>query len=119
MEKQEVVDEIRTRYTLVVGMLDERARRTVAASEALALGWGGITLVARATGLARATIGLGIKEVLGLLITAPLPRLDTYAAPVAGARNWWRATQSYWSIWSNWSSRRCAAIQSRRCAGLA
>jgi transposase len=71
MEKEEVVDEIRTRYTLVAGMLDERARRTVAASEALALGWGGITLVARATGLARATIGLGIKEVRGVLDTAP------------------------------------------------
>jgi len=75
MEKQEVVDQIRTRYTLVAGMLDERARRTVAASEALALGWGGITVVARATGLARATIGLGIKEVRGVFDTAPPGRL--------------------------------------------
>ena len=75
MEKQEVVDQVRTRYTLVAGMLDERARRTVAASEALALGWGGITVVARATGLARATIGLGIKEVRGVFDTAPPGRL--------------------------------------------
>ena len=53
------------RYARVAGVLDERSRRAVAASEALALGWGGITAVARATGLARKVIQLGIKELRG------------------------------------------------------
>src|SRR5262249_40429314 len=40
----------------------ERVRRQWAASEALAIGWGGIALVAQATGLARNTIAQGIRE---------------------------------------------------------
>jgi hypothetical protein len=42
----------------------------LAASEALTVGWGGITLVARATGLARSTIGLGVKELRGTVAVA-------------------------------------------------
>src|SRR3712207_386883 len=47
---------IRERYARVAGTLDERSRRAVAASEALALGWGGITAVSRATGLSRTAL---------------------------------------------------------------
>lgn len=53
------------RYARVAGSLDERGRRAVVGAEALALGWGGITAVARATGLARKTIARGIGEVRG------------------------------------------------------
>jgi len=53
------------RYARVAGCLDERGRRAVVAAEALALGRGGITAVARATGLARQTIARGIGEVCG------------------------------------------------------
>jgi hypothetical protein len=42
--------------------MDERLHRRWAASEALALGWGGITLVAQATGLSQTTIRAGIAE---------------------------------------------------------
>ena len=42
--------------------LDERGRRLVAAAEAFAAGYGGITAVAAATGLAPSTIGRGLKE---------------------------------------------------------
>jgi hypothetical protein len=42
--------------------MDERLHRLWAASEALALGWGGITLVAEATGLSQTTIRAGIAE---------------------------------------------------------
>jgi hypothetical protein len=42
--------------------LDERVRRHWSASEAIALGWGGITLVAQATGLSPVTIRQGIAE---------------------------------------------------------
>ena len=43
-------------------VLNERMRRLVAAAQAQALGYGGVTLVAAATGLARSTITQGIKE---------------------------------------------------------
>lgn len=53
---------IKRRFEQGAGKLDERARRLGAASEALALGWGGISAVSRATGLSRKAISHGIKE---------------------------------------------------------
>ena len=41
---------------------DERGRRVFAASEARAAGWGGLAAVSEITGLARSTIGRGLKE---------------------------------------------------------
>lgn len=46
-------------------MLDENALRAWAASEALAIGRGGISLVSKVTGLSRTTISKGIEEVEG------------------------------------------------------
>ena len=43
-------------------MLNERDRRLYAASEAKAAGRGGIAAVSRATGVARSTIGRGLKD---------------------------------------------------------
>jgi hypothetical protein len=43
-------------------MMDERMRRQWAATEAVDLGWGGVTAVAQATGLARNTILAGTRE---------------------------------------------------------
>jgi len=42
--------------------MDERIRRQWAATEARDLGWGGVSLVARATGLSRTTITAGLQE---------------------------------------------------------
>ena len=53
---------IKQRFERVAGALNERTRRLVAASEAMALGWGGISAVSRATGLSRQVISQGIKE---------------------------------------------------------
>ena len=55
-------DAIKTRFELVSGELNERTRRLVAASEAMAIGRGGITAVSRATGICRRAIGHGIKD---------------------------------------------------------
>jgi hypothetical protein len=55
-------DDIRSRWQLVAPFLDERGRRLFAANESLALGLGGVTATARATGLARSTINRGIQE---------------------------------------------------------
>ena len=53
---------ITQRFELVSGELTERSRRLVAASEAVALGWGGISAVSRATGLSRKAIRHGMQE---------------------------------------------------------
>lgn len=42
--------------------MDERSRRIWAATEARAIGWGGVSLVAAATGLARNTVAAGLRE---------------------------------------------------------
>ena len=72
MEEHEV---IKARFARVAGTLDERARRAVAASEAIAIGWGGITAVSRATGLSRKVIQLGIKELTGTVPSAAPGRI--------------------------------------------
>ena len=61
---QRVIDEaaIRTRYTAVVRILDERARRLLLGAEAQAAGRGGQAAVARATGSSAATIRRGLAE---------------------------------------------------------
>ena len=56
------VDAMRQRFAAVSPFLDERGRRLVAASEAVAAGYGGIVAAALATGVAPSTIGRGIKE---------------------------------------------------------
>ena len=63
------------RYAQVAGILDERGRRAVAAAEALSYGWGGITAVARATGLARGVIALGMRELRGTVPSAAPGRI--------------------------------------------
>jgi len=54
---------LRTKYRALSGSLTERSRRLWAASEAMALGHGGIALVERATGVSRSTITRGIEEI--------------------------------------------------------
>ncbi len=53
---------IHNRYSSLSPHLDERGRRTFAAGEARAAGYGGIAAVSRATGIAASTIGRGLKE---------------------------------------------------------
>ena len=57
------------KFGFLARVLDERTRRLVAAAEAEALGFGGVTAVARATGLSRGTVIRGIAE----LRVAPKP----------------------------------------------
>ena len=53
---------IRIRYEALGAELDERGRRLFAAAEARAAGLGGVSAVSRATGIARSTIGRGLKD---------------------------------------------------------
>lgn len=56
MSHDEIVATLRKKYERVSAVLDERGRRVWAAAEAEALGYGGQTLVAKATGLSRMTL---------------------------------------------------------------
>ena len=65
MYPQEIMGDeeaIRRRFELLDPHLDERTRRLTAAAEAEAIGFGGVAMVARATGFSRLTIRRGIKE---------------------------------------------------------
>ena len=57
------------KFDALARVLDERTRRLVAAAEARAVGFGGVTAVAQASGLSRGTVIRGIAE----LKTAPSP----------------------------------------------
>lgn len=60
-----MIDEaaIGARYGAVAPLIDERARRLLAGAEVLPLGRGGVSAVARATGLTRATVRRGVADV--------------------------------------------------------
>jgi hypothetical protein len=59
-----MIDEtaIRGRFEALRPRLDERGRRLFCAAEAQTAGYGGVTVVARATGVARGTIYRGLKD---------------------------------------------------------
>jgi DDE family transposase len=66
-----LVQVIAEKFTAMEPVLDERARRLWAATEARAIGRGGISRVAEATGLSRLTIRSGLSE-----LHAPSPPLE-------------------------------------------
>jgi Rhodopirellula transposase DDE domain len=57
-----VITRLRRKYRVVAPELDERRRRQWAAAEACEMGYGGVSAVARATGLARSTIHAGLRD---------------------------------------------------------
>jgi hypothetical protein len=58
-------EDIRTRFDLVAGTLNERQRRLMAAAEAKVIGHGGIQAVSKATGVSRPAISRGLQELSG------------------------------------------------------
>jgi Rhodopirellula transposase DDE domain len=77
MRQTSATDQIGRRYARVRASLNERARRLFVASEAVAHGYGGISVVSRATGVARRTIGVGIAE---------LRQIEAGGTPLWGAQ---------------------------------
>ena len=57
-----VAEGIRQKFEALEPVLDERSRRQWAAAEAMAVGWGGVSMVALSTGLSRITISAGVRE---------------------------------------------------------
>jgi hypothetical protein len=66
---------IRMRYEAIAGHLDKRWLRLFAASEARAAGRGGIAAVSQITGIARSTIGRGLKDLDSEAAEWPLGRV--------------------------------------------
>ena len=62
MRDATTTERVREKFLALALMMDERMRRRWAATEALALGWGGVSTVAVATGLARNTITAGVRD---------------------------------------------------------
>ena len=67
-------EELSVKYAGIFPLLDERQRRVVTAADAISLGRGGASKVARASGLSRTTVHSGMTE------------LRTQGAPVARVR---------------------------------
>lgn len=65
-----IIEGLEVKFNALAGDLDELGRRRWAASEAMALGYGGVSAVAMATGLSRNTVHKGILE---LQSDDPLP----------------------------------------------
>ncbi len=61
---------LQQKYETLLPHLNERQRRLVAAADAQTLGYGGISQVARATGLSRATVQRGVVELQALPLAA-------------------------------------------------
>src|SRR6204780_3230033 len=66
--------DVQLRFRSLSSFLDERMRRLVAAAESAAIGYGGVSLVARATGVSRRAITEGLKELSQQKVSGdPLP----------------------------------------------
>jgi len=75
MSREESVAMIRKKYKGLKTLFNERTRRVWAASEARALGHGGIALVAQATHIDRNTIVVGLRELADISLSAPPERI--------------------------------------------
>jgi hypothetical protein len=62
MQDAQVIARIRRKFRQLRGALNERSRRLWAASEALEIGWGGVTAVAEAMRVSQTTVRAGIAE---------------------------------------------------------
>jgi len=54
--------QVARRFALLASEMDERMRRLFAAAESLTIGYGGVSLVSRATGVSRHAIDAGVEE---------------------------------------------------------
>ena len=76
MKEQRSMDRIAAKFSAVGPFLDERLRRVWAANAAQSLGRGGVTLVARATRIARSTLGRGLRELQAAGVEPPVVAAD-------------------------------------------
>ena len=73
MGTEDIIETLRKKFERVSEVLDERGRRVWAVAEAEALGYGGQSMVAKATGLARTTV---YRERVRRATNPPTPQRD-------------------------------------------
>jgi hypothetical protein len=75
MQRASIDTALRQRFADLRRLLNERERRLWAAVEASSLGYGGISVVARATGISRRAIHAGLRELRTLQSSWPVRRI--------------------------------------------
>jgi Rhodopirellula transposase DDE domain len=86
MHDASIRQRITTKYTELAPLMDERLRRRWAASEAIAIGWGGVQLLAAITGLSPTTIRKGRAELADQAAHPDQPISDRLRRPGAGRK---------------------------------
>ncbi len=82
-----VVGHLCDKFQALRPVMDERMRRHWAAVEAAALGWGGVSMVALATGLSRNTIAAGLEELRQRQVQPALQLQTRLRKPGAGRKS--------------------------------
>ena len=77
------IDAIKRRFEKLLPTVDERMRRLIAAAESLAIDYGGISIVSRATGVSRRAIARGMVE----LGNPPVPSGGAIRKPGGGRKS--------------------------------
>src|SRR6202030_399304 len=77
------IDAVKRRFESLLPTVDERMRRLIAAAESLAIDYGGISIVSRATGVSRRAIARGIVE----LGNPPMPAGGAIRKPGGGRKS--------------------------------
>jgi hypothetical protein len=85
MARADIVKRIRRKYLMLGGVLNERTRRLWAATEAQAIGYGGVLQVSEATGLSRPRIVRGLRELEEQAAAEPAA-LDRIRRPGGGGK---------------------------------
>jgi hypothetical protein len=93
MDSAAVIERIRRKFQALTVVMDERIRRQWAATEAIELGWGGISQVANATGISRTTILAGVRELQDQEASGASPA----SAPDPKTAAWWATQPEAWS----------------------
>ena len=70
-----ILEQIQIRNNLLISVLGEKQYRLYLAAEAKALGWGGVSQVARATSASRNTISSGLDELMRPSVLKPIEDL--------------------------------------------
>ena len=86
MQIASAIEQIELKYRSLASVLDERARRHSAATEARAYGWGGVSAVSDATGMSPNTIRKGLAELEARERRRPIPTASSRMRRPGGGR---------------------------------
>ena len=109
------IDALKRRFESLLPTMDERMRRLIAAAESLAIDYGGISTVSRATGVSRRAIARGIVE----LGNPPVPSGGAIRKPGGGRKRTVEQDATLVRDLERLIEPLSVVTRSLRCAGLA